>query len=100
MVGGDDLDLMAQDEAGVLGRHDGRLERALAARIGIDRRHVVEHADLDRALGRPGNAADDKKAHCGDEATDSMRHLTIPGLCRDLAVTIAAAAAHWCGRSS
>ena len=52
VVGGDHLDRLALHLAAVVGdRHLDRGQRALAGRVGIEARHVGEHADLDDVVG-------------------------------------------------
>jgi hypothetical protein len=53
MVGGQDIDLPSLGgKAGILDRHFDRRYRIGAADIGIEARHVVQHADLDRLVLR------------------------------------------------
>jgi hypothetical protein len=52
VVGGDDLDLLAEHLAAeILDRHLGGFQRIFAAVIGIDAGLVVEDADLDALRG-------------------------------------------------
>ncbi len=51
VVGGDDLDLVtALLDPGVLDRHSCRDDGARSGEIGVQARHVGEHADLDRVV--------------------------------------------------
>ena len=52
VVGADDLDLLAVDRAAEIGdRHLGRFDRAGAADVGVETRHVVHDANLDEVSG-------------------------------------------------
>jgi hypothetical protein len=52
MVGVDHFDRLAEHfPAEILGRHPGRGHRADAGDVRIEARHVLDHADLDRAVG-------------------------------------------------
>jgi len=56
-IGLDQLDLFAADRAaGLVDRHLRRDHRARAVDVGIEARHVGQHADLDDIVGdlRPG----------------------------------------------
>ncbi len=51
VVGGDDLDLVAALlDAGILDRQLGRHHRTGAGQVGIEARHVGQHADLDQVV--------------------------------------------------
>ena len=51
MIAADDVDLPALlGQAGILDRHLDRDDRIGAADVGVEARHVVQHADLDGLL--------------------------------------------------
>jgi hypothetical protein len=82
VVATDDVDLPALgDEAGILDRHLDRGNRIGTADVGIEARHVVQHADLDGlvlglVLGQCWRReAECGKRHGGGEAPrNSIRH--------------------------
>src|SRR5271167_304967 len=52
VVGGDDLDLLAEHgRTKILDRQSCRLDRAFAAEVRVQSRHVVDHADADDIAG-------------------------------------------------
>jgi hypothetical protein len=76
MVGGDDFDLVAEHLAAeILDRHLGRLERPLAAVIGVDAGLIVQNADLD-ALRRGRTSEQSTTNHDGGQ--QSRLHSFLP----------------------
>ena len=78
VVGRDDLDLEAALlDAGILDRHLRGGDRARAGEVGVEARHVGQHADLDDVVGdlrlRARDAASAGRDGDADESCACMR---------------------------
>jgi hypothetical protein len=93
MIGGDDLDLLAEHVAAkILNRHLGRFEGIFAAVIRVDARLIVEDADLDTLCRRRNGK---QKTACRHGSRQQSRfHICLPQISGPSMIFYNPAAAH------